>query len=274
MISRDGRRLAWVVRTRSEIRDARGRRHSTTSKIGVGDLETAAVLAEVEISGGAEFLTFSSKGDRLAIWLAGEWVVYDADGLRETARWDAGNQSNYSFKQVPSPGAFSPDGSHFAHLVFDRDGSDAPWRLDVREVGGNEPTSVRLQGSDRWIATAFQDSSTVVLAGEKRCFAWRVAPDGHLQLTHSLTWGPFEFMCRGLSQDGRVVIGTSGHLLRLPDGAFLGRIPQPPDPHFGCSLSPDGTCFVQRSYNDELKVWRMTARQRRRLEQDGRPRER
>ena len=284
-ISCDGRRLAWVVTTRSEIRDARGRRFSTTSKIGVGDLETATILAEVEISGGAEFLTFSPKGDRVAVWLAGEWVVYDADGLRETARWDAGNQSNYSFKQVPSPGAFSPDGSHFAHLVFDREGSDPPCRLDLRKVGGDEPASARLQESDRWIATAFQDSSTVVLAGEKRCLVWRVAPDNRLQLTDSLTWGPFEFTCSALSQDGRVVIGRgivpghsyqqhAGHLLRLPDGAFLGRIPQPPDPHFGCSLSPDGTCFVQRSYHDELKVWRMTARQLKRLEQHGRPGER
>ncbi len=284
VISRDGRRLAWVVTTRSEIRDAQGRRFSTTSKIGVGDLDTATVLAEVEMSGSAEFLTLSPKGDRVAIWLAGEWVVYDTDGLREIARWDAGNQSNYSFKQVPFPGAFSPDGGLFAHLVFDHEGSDAPWRLDVRKVGAGEPASARLQPG-RWIAVAFQDSSKVILAGEKRCLAWRVDPDDRLELTHSLAWGPFQFTCSALSLDGRVVIGRgivpghsyqqfAGHLLRLPDGAFLGRIPQRPDPHFGCSLSPDGTCFVQKSYSDELKVWRMTARQLRGLEQDDRARER
>lgn len=277
-ISRDGRRLAWAVTTCSESRGPHGREFSTVTKIGIGDLDEAAVLAETEVSGHADSLTLSPKGDRLAIWLAGQWVVYDADGLRETARWGAGNQSNYSFRQVRFPGAFSPNGSLFAHLVFDREGSDAPWRLDVREVDRGKSASTRLQESDRWIAVAFQNSSTVILAGQKRFLAWQVDSDNHLRLTHSHEWGPRQFTCSALSQDGRVAIGWgivpghsyqqhAGHLLRLPDGAFLGRIPQSPDPHTGCSLSSDGTCFVQRTYQDELKVWRMTASQVKRLEQ-------
>lgn len=285
-ISQDGRRLAWVVTTQIEIRDARGRRYSTASKIGVGDLEAATVLAEVEVSGGAKLLTLSPKGDRLAIWLAGEWVVYDADGLSELARWEGKCGFGFPFKNVAGPGAFSPDGSRFAHLFLDREGSETACRLDVTDVASARTlTSARLPEAGRWIALAFQDSSTIVLVGLKHHFTWEMDSNNDLRLIRSHEWGAFEFTCSALSQDGRVVIGRgivpghsyrqhAGHLLRLPDGAFLGRIPQPPDPHSGCSLSPDGTCFVQKSYSDELKVWRMTARQRKRLEQDGRPRER
>ncbi len=286
VISRDGRRLAWVVTTRSEIRDAQGRRYSTASKIGVGDLEAATVLAEVEVSGGAEFLTLSPKGDRVAVWLAGQWVVYDADGLEELGRWEGKCGFGFPFKDVAGPGAFSPDGSRFAHLFLDREGSETACRLDVSDVAsGRTLTSARLPEAGRWIALAFQDSCRIALVGLKHHFTWEMGSDGKLRLIRSHEWGPFEFTCTALSQDGRVVIGRgvvpghsyqqhAGHLLRLPDGAFLGRIPQSPYPHVGCSLSPDGTCFVQKSYNDELKVWRMTARQLRQLEQDDRARER